>query len=88
MLNQAALDLAKVIEKRGWTHAQVEAEVGLAEGGGLITKMLHGDRKPSRPLAFLFETKLGIPMSHWEIAVPPSKAPRRRPRRASVRGAA
>lgn len=76
MVTQAVLDLARIIEQRGWTLAQAELELQLAPGGGLLTKILQDVRKPGRHLAFRIEQRLGIPMSQWEKTVrgsPPRK---------------
>lgn len=66
MLNRAALQLATLIEERGYRHEDVERLLDMPVGSGSVTRWLSGDRKPGRALAYRIESRLGILMSEWE----------------------
>jgi transcriptional regulator with XRE-family HTH domain len=74
MLNQAAVALRRAIERKGLTHEDVERELGLAPRSGQVTRLLSGERKPGRELAFRIQQLFKVPMAWWEILVSSGKA--------------
>lgn len=67
--NEGGRQLAAVLEKRGMTLAQAEAKLELAEGSGLVTRLIRGDRKPGRMLAWKLKQLFGISFEAWEQPV-------------------
>lgn len=65
--NRGGAALGREIERRGLTHEEVEGQLDLALRSGQVTRLIRGDRKPGRELAYRIEVAFGVPMSWWEI---------------------
>lgn len=64
--------LWRIVELRGWSHAQLAHE--LAEDGGKIAKLLYGDRRPGRKLSVKLRD-LGVAIELWDEPCPERWAP-------------
>jgi plasmid maintenance system antidote protein VapI len=69
LTNRGAVNLASAIEARHLSREAAAALLELAEASGTMTRLLSGERKPGRGLAFKIEREFGVPMAHWEMPV-------------------
>lgn len=67
--NRGAVGLQASISARGITREAAGALLGLEPASGTMTRLIGGERKPGRELAYRIEREFGVPMSHWEEPV-------------------
>lgn len=69
MRNRGGIQLESEIRRRKLRHLDIEKMVGAAEGSGLVTRLVSGERAATMKQAATFERELGIPMASWTIPV-------------------